>query len=173
MRTEVPQLGPRVEPWWEFGGEAPRSWRHIQYANNHSDNVLTKTTIFQHGNFRGDMSPLPPPPSLRPWPQVCYPSLDHGNLCLYGKWHDRRGKRLKCCVVSIESGRRTGRWTRSFVAGRWRRLDDDVPGRRWRLCRREINEKVCLTRDQKDCNTPRYTHNPLSFAGSAAAAALL
>ena len=31
------------------------------YANNHCNNVNQNPLFFQHGNFRGDMSPLPPP----------------------------------------------------------------------------------------------------------------
>ena len=52
---EVPQRGPG--PGGGLGAKPPEA-EHI-YANNHSDNVLIKTTnFFQHGNFREGHVPL-------------------------------------------------------------------------------------------------------------------
>ena len=60
--TEVLQRGPGA-------GRAlvgsPRKLKTL-YANNHCNNVLTKNPYFQHGNFRGDMSPLFCPPFSTP-----------------------------------------------------------------------------------------------------------
>jgi len=47
-----------VQPRWESGAKV-----EDVYANDNCNNVLTKNqNLFQHGNFRGDMSPLSPLP---------------------------------------------------------------------------------------------------------------
>ena len=63
LGTEVPQQGPGAEPRWGLG-RSPQKLK--TYANNHSDNVLTKATKFFFSmGISGGHIPLVPP-SLRP-----------------------------------------------------------------------------------------------------------